>query len=148
MAKSKKISATRDPVARYVDFDLSDVEVAQLKDENNQRINRLVLARQRQDDLKKAKKFEVEQLPIHKEHQEAKRLADSMDHEVQATAKACDTKRQTRLVDCYWHYRPSDGLLVLVHEESGKEIESHLASPEEATFWAQNSLSFDDKEVH
>lgn len=65
----------------------------------------------------------------------------------QATAKACETKEQTRLVDCYWHYRPGDGLLVLVHEESGKEIESHLASPEEREFWAQGGL-FSDDEVH
>lgn len=147
MAKSKKIFANKEPVARYVDFDLDAAEIARLKDENTKRINQLVLARQRQDDLKKQKKFEVEQLPIHKEHQQAKRLADDLDHEVQATAKACETKEQTRLVDCYWHYRASDGLLMLLHEESGKEIERRFASPEEREFWAQGGL-FSDEEVH
>lgn len=139
---SKKKNANKEPVARYVDFDLSDADIERLKSENTERTSQLILARQRQADLKKQKKFEVEQLPIHQQHQEAKRLADELDLGVQETVKAIGAKKQSRLVDCYWHYRASDGLLLLIHEETGREIERRFATPDEREFFAQEGLGF------
>lgn len=148
MASNKKKIANKEPVARYVDFDLTDADVEDLRRENTERTSRLVTARQQQGDLKKEKKYVVEQLDIHKRHQEAKRLADELDLEVQETVKAIGAKKQTRLVDCYWHYRPSDGLLTLIHEESGREIERRFATADEREFWAQEGLGFDEEGVH
>ena len=139
---SKKKNANREPVARYVDFELTDADVEDLRRENTERTSRLVTARQQQADLKKEKKYVV------KRHQEAKRLADELDLEMQETVKAIGAKKQTRLVDCYWHYRPSDGLLTLIHEESGREIERRFATADEREFWAQEGLGFDEGGVH
>lgn len=140
--------ANKEPVARYVDLELSPSQIAELKNRSVELTNQLVQARQSEKDLKKAKKLEVEDLPIHKEHQQAKKLADSMDLELQQLTKAIASGKQSQLLDHHWHYRASDNVLELVRELDGKVIEKRFASPEEATFWAQNSLSFDDKEVH
>ena len=53
--------------------------------------------------------------------------------------EVCDTSVVARRLSCSQE---------LVRELDGKVIEKRFATPEEATFWAQNSLSFDDKEVH
>lgn len=148
MASNKKKIANKEPVARYVDFDLTDADVERLRRENTDRTAQLVTARQQQGDLKKEKKYVVEQLDIHKRHQEAKRLADELDLEVQETVKAIGSKKQNRLVDCHWHYRAHDGLLMLIHEESGREVERRFATAEEREFWAQEGLGFDEGEVH
>lgn len=59
MASNKK-NANKEPVARYVDFELTDADVESLRRENTERTARLVTARQQQGDLKKEKKFVVE----------------------------------------------------------------------------------------
>lgn len=140
--------ADKEPVARYVDLELTPEQIAELKNRTVELTNQLVEARQKEKDLKKAKKLEVEELPIHKEHQQAKKLADSMDMELQQLTKAIASGKQSRLLDHHWRYRASDGVLELVRELDGEVIERRFATSEEATFWAQNSFSYGDDEVH
>lgn len=140
--------ATKEPVARYVDLELTLEQIAELKNRSVELTNQLVQARQTEKDLKKTKKLEVEELPIHKEHQQAKKLADSMDVELQQLTKAIASGKQSRLLDHHWRYRASDNVLELVCELTGQVAERRFATAEEAEAWAQTSLYGEDEEVH
>jgi len=137
MAKTK---ADREPVARYVDLDLSQAQIFDLKNRVVELTNQLVQARQTEKDLKKEKKIEVEELPIHKEHQRAKKLADSMDLELQQLTKAIAAGKRSELLDHHWRYRASDNVLELVCELTGAVTERRFATDEEATLFSQGGL--------
>jgi hypothetical protein len=140
MAKSK---ADREPVARYVDLELTPTQIADLKNRAVELTNQLVQARQAEKDLKKEKKIEVEELPIHKEHQRAKKLADSMDVELQQLTKAIAAGKRSELLDHHWRYRASDNVLELVCELTGAVTERRFATDDEAALFSQGGL-FDD----
>lgn len=147
MAKSKTTETAIE--ARFFDIDLTDAERAQRRDQAAEMVGQLVQARQDEKTLAKQKKLEVEDLPITKQAREAKLRADELDQRLQRTARAADTGKESRLVDCEWTWR-EDGVMVLRRTDTGEEVEKRFATADEVEAFAQGKLfgGSDDKAVN
>jgi len=66
-------------------------------------------------------------------------VADELDQRLQRTARAADTGKESRLIDCEWTWR-EDGVMVLRRTDNGEEIEKRFASAEEIEAFAQGKL--------
>lgn len=137
MAKSKTTETAIE--ARFFDIDLTDIEREHRRGQAAEMVGQLVQARQDEKALAKQKKLVVEDLPITKQAREAKLRADDLDQRLQRTARAADTGKESRLIDCEWEYR-EDGVMVLRRTDNGEEIEKRFASAEEIEAFAQGKL--------
>lgn len=147
MANSKTTETAIE--ARFFDVELTDVEREHRRDQAAEMVGQLVQARQDEKALAKQKKLEVEDLPITKQAREAKLRADEMDQRLQRTARAADTGKESRLIDCEWTWR-EDGVMILRRTDNGEEVEKRFATAEEIEAFAQGKLfgGTDDKAVN
>lgn len=147
MAKSKTTETAIE--ARFFDIDLTDAERTERRDQAAEMVGQLVQARQDEKSLAKQKKLVVEDLPITKQAREMKLRADELDQRLQRTARAADTGKESRLIDCEWTWR-EDGVMVLRRTDNGEEVEKRFATAEETEAFAQGKLfgGTDDKAVN
>lgn len=117
--------------ARYFDLDLTLSEKEERGRQVTEMVGQLVLARQEEKRLKDEKKAQVEALDITRIAREAKLRADALDKRLQQTQKAAATGKESRLIDCHWSLRTSDGMMVLRREDDGTIVDRRRATEKE-----------------